>query len=66
MALLPKHTTPGPTFHQINRPYTLTADERTRLERIAVVYPFIEWTAARQQMNRLILERHIWRNGDTR
>jgi hypothetical protein len=63
MALLPKHEAPRPTF-QINRPYTLTADERERLEHIAAVYPFLEWTETRSQMNRMILQRWLWRNGD--
>ena len=52
-----------PTFQPIVSG-ALTDEEKRRLERIAAVYPFIEWTATRQQMNRLILERHIWRNGD--
>jgi hypothetical protein len=63
MALLPSHQTPRPTF-QINRPYTLTAEERTRLEAYRDVYPHLEYTTTRSEMYRLILMRHLWRNGE--
>jgi hypothetical protein len=63
MAILPAHQSPRPAF-QINRPYTLTADERTRLEAVRDVYPHLEYVETRQQMNRLVLERWMWRNGD--
>lgn len=53
-----------PRFTQIHRPYTLTDDERERLAVLKDVYPFIEYTTTRREMNRLVLERWCWRNGD--
>jgi hypothetical protein len=42
----------------------LTDDEQARLAVYRDVYPHLEYVETRRQMNRLILERHIWRNGD--
>ena len=37
-----------------------------RLCALRLLYPHLEYTTSRRQMLRLELERHIWRNGDTR
>jgi hypothetical protein len=63
MAMLPAHR-PQPTFQPIVVNEPLTDDEQARLEMVKDVYPHLEWTTTRQQMNRLVLQRWLWRNGD--
>jgi hypothetical protein len=65
MALLPRHRTP-PVFQPIieRERAVLTIDEQRLLEAYRDVYPHLEYTETRSQMNRLVLERWLWRNGD--
>jgi hypothetical protein len=64
MALLPAHRQPKPVWQPSVVPAPLTDAEIARLSVLRDVYPHLEYVETRRQMNRLILERHIWRNGD--